>query len=181
MGMHMFQDHTDRCRPGKVALDQGFHTLGKIASRATAGHLDMPPAGQRLEKEQQVTGPLAPILVVVAGGSSRGHRPWLLHLAHQLVGRRIKAHVEIASVIRLGIQGQDVFHAPDECGADRRYTPLFPAPGIQRMFLRVRRTVSSEMASMTRSATSVLASGDDMVSCPGLRLQQHVGADQLAG
>jgi 5-methylcytosine-specific restriction endonuclease McrA len=246
MSIHMVQDHTNQRRLGEVALDQGFHPLGNIASGATVGHLDIPPAGQRLEQHQEMTAALAPIRLVVAGGAPRAYRERRSPLAHPLIRRLLNAYDGIASVIQLGLQGQDVFHAPDERCADRRYTPRFPAPGLQRIVLSVRRTVASERASMTRCATSLWASrgivhrlrpsggvlhasattsaacwpssvgrlpgrgrsdkaaatplfdtafaraldsrpadveggGDDVVSCPSLRLQQHGGAGQFPG
>ena len=85
-------------------------------------------------------------------------------LTHQLIRQLINAYDRIASVIGFDRHIQNVFHAPDELGADHRYTLLFPSPGLQHKPLSVRRTVSSEMVLITRRSIPLLAS-DGIVHC----------------
>jgi hypothetical protein len=53
---------------GKVNFNQILHTLGEILFGVLPGDFDMPPAGQRLQKQEQVAGPAAPIFKIITPG-----------------------------------------------------------------------------------------------------------------
>jgi hypothetical protein len=80
MGIQMVQHHTDDRGLRQVGLNQVFHTVCKVLSRASVSDLDVAPAPQRFKEHKQVTRPLAALFVVVAPGlASRG---WQTSLAN---------------------------------------------------------------------------------------------------
>jgi hypothetical protein len=158
MGVEVVQHHTDQRCLGERLIDQGFHPGREVLGGAPCRDLAMAPAGQRLEEQEHMTAPFAPILIVIAYRPPWRQRQRLARLADQLVGRFIDADHRLEGIIGLGIPLQEVFQAPNKVGIERGQTPLLPLPGLQLVVLSVRRPVSSEIASTTRSSTSWLAS-----------------------
>jgi hypothetical protein len=126
-------------------------------SCATIRDLHMAPATEGLNAHEQVAGPLPAIFIVVPKRLAGADRQCLAGLADHVVEFFIKTDQRILPVIRLGRQVEDVFHPPHELGTNRGNAPSFPQPRFERVFLRVRRTVSSVMASTTWTATSLSA------------------------
>jgi hypothetical protein len=90
--------------------------------------------------------------------AGRGHYLGLAHPADQLIGRLVKAPDRRRHIVGFSIQLQDSFHMPDECSPHGRQTSVLPLPGLQHIVSSVRRIVPSEMASTSRSSTSVSVS-----------------------
>src|SRR5918999_10378 len=156
--VQVIQYDANHHRVGEMDVHQVFHRLCKVVCRAPVSDLDMPPAPQRLEAQEQVTAPFPMVFVVIPRRLPRSGRQGLADLTHQLVGAFIETDYRIVGIIGLGIEVQDIFHVPHEVRAYAWDTPGLLLPRLERVFLSVRRTVSSEMASITRSSTSLSAS-----------------------
>src|SRR5918998_3691451 len=139
-------------------IHQLSQALREIPGRAALSHLDVPPAAQGLKEHEQVAGALPAIFVVVPPRLSWHCRQRLAYFTDQLVKLFIKTHHRVAGIIGFGVELQDIFHMPDELGTDGGHAPRPLQPGLERVFLSPRRTVSSEMASTTWSSTSLSAS-----------------------
>jgi hypothetical protein len=158
MGMAVVQHHTAPLRVGERRIDPGLHPGRAVLGGAPRRDLDMAPAGQRWEAHAHMTGPLAPILVVIPRRPPWCQRPRLARLADPWVGRFIAADHRREGIIGLGRPLQEIFHAPDTGGSEGGPTPRLPWPGLQRGLLRVRRPVSSALAATTRRAPRWCAS-----------------------
>src|SRR5690349_2171549 len=79
-------------------------------------------------------------------------------MPNQLARTFVDAYHRRGFVIGLLIQVQKLFHTPNKLGSNFGNTPLFLQPGLDRVFFKTRRTVSSEISSTTFSWTSLFAS-----------------------
>src|SRR5487761_892458 len=152
--VQIVQHHPDDLGLREMDIHQLLHLAGEVQLGALRRHRDMAPTGQWLEVHEQVRHPVPLVLVVIAGGLARLDRPWQARLLDQLLARLVEADLRGARVIRLGIQIEHVFHAPDVFPTDLWDAPRASKPGLQVPLFRVRRTVSSETASMTPSVTN---------------------------
>src|SRR5512135_1191119 len=140
-------------------LDQPTHHLGEVHRRPTLGHLHRPPTEQRFADHEQVGRPVAGILVVEPLRLARLGRDRLGHLADQLLARLVEADQGALLVVGPVVDFQHVLHRADELGVGlRRDAPLLPQPGLDLVFFRASRTVSSEIESTTSNSTSLSAS-----------------------
>ena len=115
------------------------------------------PATEGLNAHEQMASPLPALLVVVPPRLARADRQCLARFADPVVELFITTDERIPLVIGLGRQVEEVFPAPPELGADPGKAPGFPQPRCERVVLRGRRTVSSEMPSTPWTATRVSA------------------------
>ena len=72
--------------------------------------------------------------------------------AGQLHRTFVKAHLGVSRIIRFSVQVQHIFHMPNILGTDTGNTPFLTLPRFEGVFLRMRRTLSREMASKGRSS-----------------------------
>src|SRR3954452_23719782 len=157
MGVEVVQDHPDRLRFGVVLLHQGLHLMGEVFFGAPIRHLDVTPPCVRFEEHEQVARAAPAVLVVVALRLARLHWHRDVLLLYELVGHLIKANLRALGVVILGIEVQDILHAPDKLCAHAGDAPLLPSPRLQSPLLSVRLTVSSLRESTTSSSTSLSA------------------------
>lgn len=54
MRVQVIQHHADQYRVRKVDVHQIFHTLCKVQRRALLSDLDVSPASERLEEQEQI-------------------------------------------------------------------------------------------------------------------------------
>src|SRR5262245_2967027 len=142
----------------KMHIHQILETMRHVQHRAALRDFNMSPATLWADKHKQVTRALALVFVILAFWSTRSSRNDRAHFADQLIRTLIKAHSRTPGVFDLGIQVQHILHMIDKPGAHRRDDPLLDAPGFENVFFSVRRTVSSEIASTSESATNSSAS-----------------------
>src|SRR5262249_29996761 len=71
--------------------------------------------------------------------------------------RLIEGDDAIVLHVVFGVQVEHIFHPVDELGTNRRDAPFLLQPGLEIVFLSVRRTVSSEIESTTPRETSLSA------------------------
>jgi hypothetical protein len=155
MGIEILHHDPDYLCVRVIPIDEVLHTVREVLFRAPGRHCDMSPAGARLKEHEQVTRPVALILVIVPLRFAGRGRLGVTDFSHQLIGTLIKAHHRKAGVIGLGVEIQHLLHAPHKFSADRRDTPLLFQPRLDRVFFSVRPTVSSEMASTIPTSTKL--------------------------
>src|SRR5919199_3327583 len=154
MSIEIVHNHPNQFRLRIVPVDQQFHAPCEIVLGAPVRDLDVPPPTAWLKEHEQVTGAVAFILIIIPLGFPGLQGLRLPYLSHQLIGTLVKTHHWIAGVIGLGIEIEQVFHAPDKLPTYAGDAPLPPLPRFEGIFLRVRRTVSSEMDSTSPTSTT---------------------------
>jgi hypothetical protein len=78
--------------------------------------VDVPPATQRLDPDEDRAGAVADVLVVLSAVTARGGGDRLADLAEQLVGLLVHAHHRPARIDRSRVDGQHVLHPGRELG-----------------------------------------------------------------
>lgn len=107
-----------------IAVHQLLPTPGKVLLGAPRGHFHMPPPGAGLKEHKEGAGAVALVLIIIPLRLTRLGSQRLAYFSDQLIGTLIKAHHGKARIIRLRIEIQHVFHAPDKLCTDSRDTPL---------------------------------------------------------
>src|ERR1044071_5676094 len=105
--------------------------MGEILSRPALRHLHVPPSALRLDVEEDITGAASVILVVATLRLPRLCGQRQAHLVRELVRELIEADGGELRVVRLLVQIQQVFHAPDELTPYLRNAPFFLQPGSE--------------------------------------------------
>src|SRR4051794_17589150 len=142
----------------KMDINQVFETMRDIQDRTALGHFDMTPATLWTDEHKQVAAAFTLVFIIMTFWVPRACRDDRAHFADQLVWALVKAHTRTLGILRLGIQIQHILHMINKFGTHGRDDPLLDLPGLENVFLSVRRTVSSEMVSTTCNATSSSAS-----------------------
>ena len=118
MGVEVIHHQNDSLGVGVVEVNQLSYAMCPLDLRPPPlGDADVAPAGQGLTDDEEVGRPIALVLVVVAGGSSRGGGKRFPHLAHELLALLVQAHLRETLVVGAGVDRENVLHAPDELGA----------------------------------------------------------------
>jgi len=107
-----------------IPVHELLHAPSAVLFGAPRSHFYVAPAAPRLEEHKQITRAVALIVRIVPLGVTRLRRQWLAYFSNQLVWTLIEAHHGKARVIGLGIQIQDILHAPHKLATDCRDTPL---------------------------------------------------------
>jgi hypothetical protein len=108
-----------------IRFDKFLHECGVVHRRALFADLDNAPAPQRLEGEQNTTGALALIFVIVTFSPARFHRYWHKHIAQELTWSFITTYDGTSKIIRLFVQLKDIFHMPNVVAGNFSYAPAF--------------------------------------------------------
>lgn len=159
MGVEVIQHYSDLFGFWKMNFNQVLHAPGKILLGALVSSFDIPPTCQGLQKHEQVVSTFPSILEVITPWFSISH--WQRHLgfAHHLIGHLVKTNHWKGWLIRLGVQIEDIFHAPDKSSANDSWdTPFLALPGFEIVFFSTKRTASYERLSSWVSATKRSAS-----------------------
>ena len=154
MGIEVVQHDENLLGFGEVAIDERLHTAGKIWLGPSLCDFDVAPSLLRCKEHEQITRPVAPVLIIVALPFTGARRQRLSHLSDQLIRTLVKAHQRVAGVVRRGIEVQDLLHPPHELGTNRGDTPLLLQPRLDGVFFSVRPIVSSEMESTSPTSTT---------------------------
>src|SRR5215472_1801447 len=159
VGVEVVLHEHDRLGIGIVDVGQGLDAVRPVDAGAPGADYDVPPAAQRLARQEQVAYPAALVLVVLPG-----RLPWRggqrrAGLGEELAAGLVQADQGAPGVIRPGIDLQHILHPPDELGVlPRRNAPAFRQPWLELVCFKAWRTVSCETASTTSSWTSRSAS-----------------------
>jgi hypothetical protein len=117
----------------------------------------MPPSPCGAEDDEEALGSTPLVFIVIPSGPPRTRGDRCDDVTKELIGTLIKADDGTEGIIRLGIEIEDVLHAPQEVGSYLAQAPLPLLPGLEAVFLSVRRTVSSLISSTTPNSTSLSA------------------------
>jgi cupin superfamily acireductone dioxygenase involved in methionine salvage len=105
--------------------DQLLQASSLVERSAAPSALDKAPASQRFEGNKHTTDPLALIFVILTFDPAWFHRERGQNLAQELTRPFIKTHDRPERVVRLFVQGQNIFHMPNEIARNFAYTPAF--------------------------------------------------------
>src|SRR5690242_3781793 len=145
-----------------VPIHHVTHQVRPVLQGAPLGHLDMPPAAQRLADQKQVTDAVAYILVVFTPWPSGRSGQRLARITQHLPTGLIQTDLRETGVVGAGVDGKDVLHLRHEArlGLGRDAPAQVPPrdPGLQRVFFMTLRTVSYETSSLSSSSTARCAS-----------------------
>jgi len=148
VGVQVVHDQDDPLRVRVVDLHQVLDEPSPVDPGPALGDLEVAPAPERLAANKQVRGASPAILVVLPRGMARGHRQRLARVGQQLPAHLVHTDDGKPGIVGPAVDVQHVLHVPDELGAlCRRDDPFLFQPGLERVFLSVRRTVSYETAS----------------------------------
>jgi hypothetical protein len=132
----MLDEHDFR-RVGEVRIGQFLAHLGIIQHGMATGYLDMPPACQRREHDEQVCRSVAPVFAIVSSGPPRLRRDWNTRFGDALLRRLVHADHRAFRVARPLINVQYVFHGGHERGIDVVMNdPLLLQVRLENVFLR---------------------------------------------
>src|SRR3990170_3825478 len=148
------EHHPDHSRVCVMQVDQVSHLVSEVPVRPLVGDIDVTPAYQRLDQHEQIDGTATPVLVIHAAAAAALRRHGQACLPDELVRDLIKANHGTKRVVVLLIEVEHVLHPVDEVPAYRRDAPLFLLPGLDVVFFRSRRTVSSVIDSITFNSIS---------------------------
>src|SRR5438445_11323657 len=151
--IEMIDDQSNHVRLWKMHVDQLLHLHGKVILRTACCDVDVAPPTQRLDEEKEIGRAFAAILIIVSSGLSRSGWQGLPRLTEQLHRTFITTDVRTPYIIRLSIHIQHILPMPDKVRTDAGNAPFFALPRLAVVFFRTRRTVSSETASTSWSAT----------------------------
>ena len=127
----------------RTKVDWAHQIKDLVEGRAPPGDLDVPPAQQRGEQQEETAHPLPHVLVVLAGGLPRFGRQRRAAVGEELLAALVQADQGVLGVGGALVDVEDVLHRRDEGGvALRGQTPVLLQPGLEFVFLRVRRTAS---------------------------------------
>src|SRR5262245_16422504 len=158
MGVEIVQDDPDHLRPRIALINQPLHLVSKIHFRAVRRHRDLPPARLGFTEHKQVASPFALISIIRAARVPSLHGQGSTDVGQQLFAGFVKVDLRALGIIGLGIQVQDILPLRDKLRAYLRNTPLLFEPGLERVFLSTRPTVSAEQLSANPSSTTRSAS-----------------------
>src|SRR5512145_1187216 len=144
MRIEIIQHHANHFGFGIAYVHQPLHCMGKVHLGALLRHLHVPPARLRFDKEKEIPGAIAFVLVVKALRLSRLRWQRDAGLFDQLLARFIKVDLGTSRIIRLRVNLQDVFHGSDKLGTDLWDAPLLLQPRLEVTFFKTRRTLSYE-------------------------------------
>lgn len=119
---------------GIMDIDEFAHAVRVVHGGATLRHLDVAPAAMRIEGDEEIDGPVAAVLVIIAFALSRSGRDRLTHLADELDGRFVEADQRPLGIWPFGIQFKHVLHARDVFTIDGWNAPHVPTPGLEVVF-----------------------------------------------
>ena len=135
----------------RVLMEAGaFDTWLKAQMRrrsqpAKGGDLDLAPGPMDIEEDEQIGGPVALVLAIVALKRTRPGRDRRPHLADELDRALVEADHWAVRIRRFGIEVEHVLHAGDVFGVDLRNAPHVLRQGFKSFSVKRRRTVSREM------------------------------------
>jgi hypothetical protein len=125
---------------------------------APSGDCDVAPPVERGKDQEQIAHTVTFIFIVLAWRLARLARQGLPSFFDLWLARFIHTHQGTGGCIRATIDCKRLLHGTNAVGMGLGWnTPLFFQPRFQRSFFNVRRTVSSEMAATTWSATNLSA------------------------
>src|SRR5512132_914709 len=158
MRVEMVQHHANHFGFGIAYVYQPLHFMGKVHLGALLRHMHVPPASLRLDKEKEISGAIAFVLVIKVLGLSRLHGQREPGLFDQLLVRFIKVDLGTSRIIGLGVDLQHVFHRGDKLRTDLWDAPLLLQPRLEVTFFKTLRTLSYEYDSVSPRATTRSAS-----------------------
>src|SRR5581483_6889613 len=157
-------------------VGQELEEGGEVGRRPPRGHVQRPPPQQRLTGHEQVRRPVPLVLVIHPCRLTRSRRDGVAGLINQLRRGLVHAHDGPVRVVWPLVDVQHLLHPADELGVlARRDDPLLDLPRLQVVFFIARPTVSAEIVSTTRSATSRSAR-----SCSVHRARPAGGSEQAS-
>ena len=112
-------------------IDKIAHAVGEVLRGAPLSDLHLAPRAVHIQEHEQVRGPVAPVLAVVAFDLTRLGRDRLTCLANQLDWALVEADDRALSIGSFGIEIKHVLHAGHVIGIDLRNAPHVLAPRLE--------------------------------------------------
>jgi len=158
MGVEIVQDDIDALGLRVQDIDQIAHCMSEIEFLAVPGDQHSPSAALGLNENKEISRALTLVLIVFLPAVAWLARDWLASVVQQLVAGFIETNLRSSWVVWLAVQRQNLLHALDEQGRYCGDAPALDQPGLELVFLSVRRTFSQLMESTMPSATSLSVS-----------------------
>lgn len=92
MGIEIIENHLDALRIGISDIDQPAHLVSKIDFGTIVRHGNMPPACQWFEEQEEITGAVPFVFIIIALYLSRLCGQWSTGFFKQLPGGFVKAY-----------------------------------------------------------------------------------------
>ncbi len=137
MRVQVVEDDANHISLRVCFIDEPLHLVGEVNHGALFSNVDVPEAGLRFSKEEQIARPVPFILIIKARWLPGSCWQRLARLLNELFAGFIKVDLRAFRVVRLGVEFQYVFHASDKFGVDLRDAPLFLQPRRSRLRLRL--------------------------------------------
>ena len=134
VGVQVVQHHSHHRDIGIGFVHQPAHPVGEVLHRAPLGHRNMAPPRQGFAGQEQIAGPLPPVLIVLPPRASRLGRHQRPRIGQQLGGGLVKADHRPLGVIGFGVQVQHLLHVGHEVAAHPGDAPLFLLHGLRAFF-----------------------------------------------
>jgi hypothetical protein len=134
VGRQIVQHDPDALCPGKVKVREFAHAGGEVDGGTAVGDFDLAPRSMHVEEDEQVGGPVAFILAVVALKLTRLGLDWRTHLADELDRALVETDHWALRIGLFGIEVEHILHAGDELAVDLRNAPHVLAPGLELVF-----------------------------------------------
>src|SRR6185436_1070660 len=100
----------------KMKVDKVAQTVSKINLRPLVGDFDMPPRLQRSEKDKQITGTIAFILIIIFGHIAGTNRQRQAGFFGVLLAALVKADLRSLGVVGPMVDLKHIFHRTHELG-----------------------------------------------------------------
>src|SRR5215203_1928676 len=161
VGVEVVHDQHDGVGVGVVHGQQAFDLVGPVDLGAAGLGVDVAPAPQRFDPDEDRAGAAAAVLVVLDAVTARGGGDRVTGVVEELVGLLVHADHRSARVVATGVDGQHVLHPGDELcqAAGRRDGPALPQMRTKFRFFNTRPIVEwsrsgSSSINATRSSSS---------------------------
>lgn len=135
MSIQVVLNQHDLVSVGIDLLAEEAHHVRLIHSRAPLTHDDVTLARQRLKQHEQGAGAMPLVLVVHTLDLPWLGCQWCAHLAQELLGGLVQAHLGTQRINGAGVDLEHLFHLAHEGRVVQRWdAPHLLEPGLQLVF-----------------------------------------------
>ena len=119
VGVEVVHDQHHGLGVGVVDGEQPLDLVGPVDLGASGLGVDVAPAAQRLDPDEDRAGAVADVLVVLAAVPARRGGDRVAGVVEELVGLLVHADHRPGRIVGSGVDGQHVFHPGDELRVGR--------------------------------------------------------------
>ena len=114
-----------------MEIDEVAHGEGEVVGGPALGELDVPPRPMRIDRDEEIGGAVAAILVVDTLRLSRRRGDGLADLADELDRAFVEADHRPHRVGGFGVEVEDILHAGDIVSVELGNAPHILLPGLE--------------------------------------------------